>query len=137
MRLAPAVAPRAASDRRRWGGRRRCPGAPPARDLEAGDTRGEPQQPRGVASHHVAEVVHPEIKPAQPDGHDEQRGTNHHGDLRAPTMDPQNHEYVGKHAIPDERPHRVATRKAPALVMEERGGIGRPRATDYQLEPLI
>src|SRR3989442_6862079 len=62
MRPARAVAARAASDRRRWSGRRRCPGAPPASDLEARDTRGEPQQPCGVATHHVAEVVHPEVR---------------------------------------------------------------------------
>src|SRR2546422_1172013 len=67
MSPAPAVAPRAASGRRRWSGSRRGPGAPPARDLEARDTRGEPQQPCGVATHHVAEVVHPEVQSTQPD----------------------------------------------------------------------
>src|SRR2546426_2065937 len=137
MSPAPAVAPRAASGRRRWSGSRRGPGAPPARDLEARDTRGEPQQPCGVATHHVAEVVHPEVQSTQPDGPDQQGGAQHHRDLRAPGVDPQNHEYVGEHAVADERAHRVAARKAPTSVMEERGRIRWPRAADYQLEPLI
>src|SRR2546425_9064301 len=37
----------------------------------------------------------------------------------------------------DERAHRVAARKAPAVVMEERRGIGWPRALDHELEHLI
>ncbi len=52
-------------------------------------------------------------------------------------MDPQDHEHVREHAVADERAHRVAARKAPAVVMEERGGIGWPRTADYQLEPLV
>src|SRR2546426_3919784 len=137
MSPAPAVAPRAASGRRRWSGSRRGPGAPPARDLEARDTRGEPQQPCGVATHHVAEVVHPEVESTQPDGPDQQGGTQHHRDLCAPAVDPENTKHVGEHAIANQRAHRVAARKAPAVVMEERAGIGWPRALDHELEHLI
>jgi len=49
----------------------------------------------------------------------------------------KNQEYVGEHAVADERAHRVAARKAPAVVMEERGGRGWPRALDHLLEHLI
>src|SRR5437899_11236417 len=49
----------------------------------------------------------------------------------------KNQEYVGEHAVADERAHRVAARKAPAVVMEERRGIGWPRALDHELEHLI
>src|SRR5439155_24654141 len=48
-----------------------------------------------------------------------------------------NHEYRAEHAVANQRAHRVAARKAPDVVMEERGGIGRPRAADYELERLI
>jgi hypothetical protein len=45
----------------------RVAGSTPATgDLESRDTRGEPQQPGGVATHHVAEVVHPKGEPADP-----------------------------------------------------------------------
>src|SRR5260370_38951283 len=109
MRLAPRVAPRTASGCRRWSGCRRCPGAPPARDLKTRDTRGEPQQPCGVATHHVAEVVDPEVESTQPDGPDQQGGAQHHRELRAPAMDPQNPDHVAKQSTPDERTKSVTT----------------------------
>src|SRR2546425_7046871 len=132
MSRAPAIAARAASGRPWWSGRWRCPGAPPARDLEAGDTRREPQQPCGVATDHVAEVVDPEVESTQPDGPDQQGGAQHHRELCAPAMDPENREHVGEHAVANKRAHGVAARKAPAVVMVERGSIGWPRAADHE-----
>src|SRR2546426_9226928 len=96
MKLASAERPKGSTGRRRWCGRRRWPGQPPACDLETRDTCGEPQQPCGVATHHVAEVVHPKVEPADPDGHDQQGGTQQHGYLGAPAMEPENHEHVGE-----------------------------------------
>src|SRR3989475_10921300 len=52
-------------------------------------------------------------------------------------MDPENSEDVGEHAVANERAHRVAARKTPAVVMEERGSIGWPRAADHELEHRI
>src|SRR5205807_6943973 len=40
-------------------------------------------------------------------------------------------------SVPDERGHRVPARKAPAEVLEERGGTGRPRAANQELEHHI
>src|SRR5207302_1508408 len=107
---------------------RRQSRTPPARDLKAGDTRREPQHSRGVPTHDIAEIVHAEVQSTEPDGDDQEGGTEHHGDLRAPAVDPEEREHVGEHAVPDERGHRVPARKAPAEVLEERGGTGRPRA---------
>src|SRR6266581_4874031 len=90
---------------------RRQSRTPPARDLEAGDKRREPQHSRGVPTHH--------------------------GDLRAPAVDPEKREHVGEHTVPDERGHRVPARKAPAEVLEEYGGTGRPRAANHELEHHI
>src|SRR3989442_11938992 len=131
MRRAPAVGPRTASGRCRWSGRRRCPGAPPARDLEARDTRGKPQHSRGVATYHVAEVVHPEVESTRPDGHDQKDPPQRRGHLRAPAMDPEDPEYVDEHAVANQRAHRVATRKTPAFVWQERRGIRQPLAADH------
>src|SRR6266568_1657649 len=44
--------------------------APATCDLESRGTRGEPQQPGSVATHHVAEAVHPKGEAADPDSRD-------------------------------------------------------------------
>src|SRR3989442_8556259 len=116
---------------------RRQSRTPPARDLDAGDAGREPQHSRGVPTHHIAEIVHAEVQSTEPDGHDQDGGTEHHGDLRAPTVDPEKREHVGEHTVPDERDHRVAAREAPGVMTEERGGIGWPRAADRELEHCI
>src|SRR3989454_164464 len=113
---------------------RRQSRTPPARDLKAGDTRRQPQHPSGIPTHHVAEIVHAEVQSTEPDGDDQEGGTEHHGDSRAPTVDPEKREHVGEHTVPDERGHRVAAREAPTEVLEERGGTGRPRAANHDLE---
>src|SRR2546429_9666813 len=116
---------------------RRQSRTPPVRDLEPGDTRRQPQHPSGVPTHHIAEIVHAEVESTEPDGDDQQGGTEHPGDLRAPAVDPEKREHVGEHAVADERAHRVAARKAPTEVLEERGGTGRPRAANHDLEHHI
>src|SRR2546425_11023675 len=63
MGPAPVIAPRAASGRRPWSGRRRYRRATSRPEI----TRGEPQQPCAVATHHVAEGVDPEVESTQPD----------------------------------------------------------------------
>src|SRR6266853_600805 len=112
-------------------------GVPPSGELDARDTGSKPQESRGVATHHVAEVVHPEVESTEPNGQDQQSGAQYQRDLCAPAMDPEDSEDVGEHAVADQRAHRVATRKTPAVVLEERGGIGRPRAADLELEHRI
>src|SRR5207247_1803515 len=123
--------------RRRGRSSRRLSRIPPARDLDAGDAGLEPQHSRGVPTHHIAEIVHAEVQSTEPDGDDQEGGTEHHGDLRAPTVDPEKREHVREHTVPDERGHRVAARKAPTEVLEERGGTGRPRAANHELEHHI
>src|SRR3989442_13707012 len=117
-------------------GRRWC-GPSTAGGPEAGDSFRGTQAPCGLPPHHVAEVVHPEVESTESNGHDQQRGTEDYRDPGAATMGPQNHEQVGEHAVADERAHRVAAREAPGVVMEERGGIGWPRAANRELERRI
>src|SRR5256884_2451275 len=116
---------------------RRQSRTPPARDLDAGDAGREPQHSCGVPTHHIAEIVHAEVQSTEPDGDDQQGGTEHHGHLRAPAVDPEKRDHVGEHTVRDERGHRVPARKAPAEVLEERGGTGRPQAANHELEHHI
>src|SRR6266849_903228 len=52
-------------------------------------------------------------------------------------MENKSREYVNEHAIANERAHRVAARKTPALVSEERGRVFRSWAADHELEDVI
>src|SRR5712692_10023862 len=65
------------------------------------------------------------------------RGTECNGHVRAPAVKHKSREYVNEHAIANERAHRVAARKAPAHVSEERGRVFGARAADHELEDLI
>src|SRR2546422_94607 len=73
---------------------RRQSRTPPARDLEAGDTRRQPQHPSGIPTHHVAEVVDPEVQSTESNGDNQERGTEDYRDPGAATIGPQNHEQV-------------------------------------------
>jgi len=47
--------------------------------------------------HDIAEIVQSEVESAQPDGHDQQGGAQHHSDLPAAPVDPEQREHVGEH----------------------------------------
>src|SRR5204863_9256624 len=84
----------------------------------------QPEPSRRKAPDDIAEVMNAEIHPAEPNRQNERRrAKNDDAAARTSAWEEGDHQ-IGRHAVRNEGPHRVAAREAPALCGQYDGEWG-------------
>src|SRR3989441_12505677 len=68
----------------------------------------------------IAEVVHTEVEPAPTNRQHEERRAQHDAETSRRGAGDHHNQEIRQHAISDQQFHRVAARKTPALIREDR-----------------